>query len=436
MLKKGSGLAYYQVFLGIRFGSILLTGILLARLLQPEDLSSWENAFLWMNVLTFFWVTALGESLINHESILRIDELKIAFNRVSILAFCFSIVSGIVATISLFYDYSAHEESSKFSLILFFLPYILFFQPSLLIESYYLKNNEYKTLFITGSITYALFFICSILPVLLGLSLKISALLLGLLGLVRMGLAFSIFSLKSCKNDFKYITNTFILILPLIGIYLVAGASEQTGGMLASLLGDERAFVFFRYGSKELPLSLILANSISGIFSAKISSSLNNQKTKYIIYKELKQNILKIQNILFPVTILLLIFSKYIFEFVFGYAYIQASIIFDIFLFLLLSRVLFPQTILKGLGHTKSLFTISIIEAFVNLGLGLILFMLFGIQGIAWSVVIAFFVEKVLLIALLFKKEGIKPWVYIPVPSTIIYSIILISVFIIKTSIF
>jgi peptidoglycan biosynthesis protein MviN/MurJ (putative lipid II flippase) len=102
----------------------------------------------------------------------------------------------------------------------------------------------------------------------------------------------------------------------------------------------------------------------------------------------------------------------------------------------LLSRVLFPQTILKGLGHTKSLFTISIIEAFVNLGLGLILFILFGIQGIAWSVVIAFLIEKVLLIALLFKKEGIKPSVYIPVPSTIIYSIILISVFIIKTSIF
>jgi peptidoglycan biosynthesis protein MviN/MurJ (putative lipid II flippase) len=99
---------------------------------------------------------------------------------------------------------------------------------------------------------------------------------------------------------------------------------------------------------------------------------------------------------------------------------------------LLIPRLLFPHSILLGLNQQKTILMASVVEFTLNIVLSLTLLQFMGLQGIALGTVIAFVVNKTILLITL-NKQGIPPSAYIPLKQLSTYSVILVIVFILFT---
>ena len=182
-------------------------------------------------------------------------------------------------------------------------------------------------------------------------------------------------------------------------------------------------FAIFRYGAKEFPLSLLLANALSTALIPTLSGS--NQLEEGMTM--LKEKSKRLMHFLFPISILLILSSRWFYPLVFNKNFVESVPIFNIYLLLVICRLVFPQTLVMAMRKTKTIFIISIIEIAVNVIASYLLMLRFGLIGIAYGTVIAFFTEKGLLMWYLFHKTNVLPVKYIPIRTWIIYCIALLS---------
>jgi O-antigen/teichoic acid export membrane protein len=103
-------------------------------------------------------------------------------------------------------------------------------------------------------------------------------------------------------------------------------------------------------------------------------------------------------HILFPLTIILIFSSRYLFRFFYTETFEPSSEIFNILLMLIVSRTIFPQSVLIGLQKTNLIFKASIFEFSANLILCLVLTPLIGVKGAALGVVISYYINTLILV--------------------------------------
>jgi O-antigen/teichoic acid export membrane protein len=122
--------------------------------------------------------------------------------------------------------------------------------------------------------------------------------------------------------------------------------------------------------------------------------------------------------------------SPFIYPTVFNPEFAESASVFNIFLLLVISRFVFPQSILLGLGYRRAIVQGSVLELGTAIVLGLALGYVWGINGVALSVVLASFAEKAYLIYRVNKIEKVSASQYIPIKTWIICSVGLVAVFI------
>ncbi|MBA7585412.1 hypothetical protein ES708_27391 [subsurface metagenome] len=133
---------------------------------------------------------------------------------------------------------------------------------------------------------------------------------------------------------------------------------------------------------------------------------------------------------LFPISIIVMLFTRWLFPVMFNVNFIRSADVFLIYLLLIIPRLVFPQTILIGLKKTRVVLFGSFIEIVLNISLSLYLMQFYGLVGIALATTIVFVIEKIYLIAYNYFKLQIKPSEYIPVKFYLIYSLITIIMFV------
>jgi O-antigen/teichoic acid export membrane protein len=108
----------------------------------------------------------------------------------------------------------------------------------------------------------------------------------------------------------------------------------------------------------------------------------------------------------------------------------RSADVFVVYLLTILSRMLFPHTILMGMKKNRTVLRVSVIEVVINVGLSLWLVHHYGTVGVALGTIIAYFLAKVALVIYNYVRLGIPPQQYIPVKWYVGYSIVLGGVFI------
>ncbi len=139
-------------------------------------------------------------------------------------------------------------------------------------------------------------------------------------------------------------------------------------------------------------------------------------------------------HLLFPVVAVLLLFSHSIFPLIFNESYRESAVIFNIYLLLIIPRLIFPQSILMGSKKLWLLMWISGGELILNITFSLIFIPIWGIAGIALGTLAAFFSDKFFQVIYLSKYIKVPPETYIPLKNLIIYSFILLVCFIISVN--
>ncbi len=206
---------------------------------------------------------------------------------------------------------------------------------------------------------------------------------------------------------------------------LLSGGVEYINFWLVKQHYNDTDFLIYRYGAREIPFSALLAYSLSASLTAQIR--IQNLSTQQI-----NQKITQLIHLTFPISIVLLVLSKPLFQLLYGQSLYLAYQVFDIFLLLNISRVmLFDIYLLANQKHRfflfTSLFELIVVSVITYYGI----YNHWNISNIAFSVFITYFFERIILLWKL-KIMKIKSLNFFPWKIWGIYSIIIAILYVLK----
>jgi len=417
----------------MRFLAFLIISIVFTHTdLSKKDIGNFELLLFIASAITFFWITGIIQSLLplfnnNQSFVLRPKDYKSPelFNAFVLI----TIISVFIALLGFIFknNIQVYREAFPLPYATPLLLYILFSSPSCLVEYVYLLYNKANHIIIYGLISFTLQVFMVILPIEAGYSIDY-----GIWGLVVISILRFLWLLVLLKKyaiwkiSVNFIKEHLMLALPLMLSTLLSGSAQYIDGIIVSAKFSPEKFAIFRYGAKEMPLVTTLA---SGLNNAMLNQFSSIERVKFGLLT-LKKRSLRLMHILFPISIILLFLSDIIFPALFTRRFGQSSDVFMVYVLLIISRMVFPQTILIGLKKNKVIMWVSIIEIILNVGLTLLMIPRYGIVGVAVATVIIFVLEKIILIAYNYFKLDIRPDSYIPIGWYVFYSLFITLIFI------
>jgi Na+-driven multidrug efflux pump len=291
-----------------------------------------------------------------------------------------------------------------------------------------LNNRSYR-IFQYGLYTFSAQLVLVITPILLGKDIIWSVYgLLIITGIRWIWLIILLRRYTEMKVSWEFMKEHLYLGLPLVIASLISGSAQYTDGVIVSAVyRDPAVFAWFRYGAKEFPLVLLLANGLSNAMLPEFSTRL---RTKEALEK-LKLKSKRLMHFLFPSTMLLMIFTRWFYPRLFNPEFQKSADVFLIYTLLIIPRLVFPQTIVVGRKKTNISLIGALIEISLNIPLSLLMIKWgYNIVGVALATFIVYTIEKIFLAGYVWKVMKIRPSEYIPLKVYGIYCFLLAVMFI------
>lgn len=404
--------------------------------LTRVEIGQWEMFMFIAGLMSFFWVTGVIQSLLplyhrnktyskmGDNGSTKSPEIFNAF-----LLLCFFSLLFFVLGHSLKNSFSVFHFSGNVPYLNLLLLYILLSSPVCLIEYIYLLNNRSYRIFQYGLITFTAQMILIIAPILFGKDIIWS--IWGLLGITALRWVWLLILLRrytEMKISVEFMKEHLYLGVPLILTSLISGSAQYTDGVIISAVyRDPEMFALFRYGAKEFPLVLMLANGLS---SAMLPEFSTRERMKESLAK-IRVKSKRLMHFLFPSAMIMMLITRWIYPRMFNSEFQKSADIFLIYSLLIIPRLVFPQTVIVGRKKTHISLIAAILELAINIPLSLLMIKWgYKIVGVALSTFIVYTIGKAFLIGYLYFKMNIKPSEYIPVKLYAFYSILIAILFV------
>jgi len=422
-----SAFQFYQL---IRYSTLILIGIVFTKTALTQNAIGEYETFIFLGgAVSFFWLNGLLKALLPLTSQKNKTNIFSAF----VLIQFFSLLAAILLFLlqPLFSEFLLKgKEIPAIELLLLFL---VFGVPANLVEYYYLIKKYNNAIVIYALVSFFIQFLLVVLPIVFGNGIEMAIKGLITTSILRyFWLWIVMISNSEIQFSILFVKEHLKLGSPLIAATFLSGSAQFVDGFIVTSKFNEETFAIFRYGARELPLAMLLANALS---NAMLPNFAQKENLKQNLVK-LKKSVSKLMHFLFPVTGVLLLISHPVFPIIFNAQFEKSATIFNIYLLLVISRLLMPQTILNGLKITKPIMNASLFELLLNVSLSLIFVQFWGIAGIAYATVIAFLFEKIYLAAIVKSRLNISVSDYIPVKIYSMYSFGAIVMFIFAEIIF
>ncbi len=395
--------------------------------LTTFDIGQYELFLFIAGFINFFWVNALVRGMLGHIDTTNTQE---ANRQVAQVFYIFGFLALVFGSLFLVGQYLfGFFGSSGFVLIAGASLYSLFWTPSMLLEYSFILRNQHIPMYLSGFVTPLFFVLFCVAGAVITQS--VNGVILGTVVFAALRFfttAHFVFQLGMPRIDIQWIKRFLLFSVPLLLSAVIAESGVYVDGIIVNALFDEQTFAIFRYGARELPLNSILALGLSNAMIPMFIASNNPE----IELAELKSKTRRLIMILVPLSIIFLIFSDWLFIHVFNEAFGQSAIVFDVYLLLVLPRLLLPQTIIVGFRKNGLLVWVSIMEIISNVVLSVWWGIQWGIFGIALATLFSFMVEKAAMIYLTNKHLHIPPGKYIPIKTFLVLTIAIVFVFILK----
>jgi O-antigen/teichoic acid export membrane protein len=433
---KINNVSALQTFQFLRFLCFMAISIYFTKVpLSPRDIGSWEMLMFISGALSYFWVTGILQSFlplsqrsmafVQHK---RVDgkspELFNAF--VLLLAFSFAFALLIL----LMYGYTAtHTETPKIPYPGLLILYFILSNTSPLIEHIFLIQNKPRHIFRYGIISTIVQILAVCVPVMSGMGLESAVWGLILANALRfLFLLLLLFRHAEFRLSVPFILNNLYVGYPIMFSALLSGSTQYVDSLVATIAFDAGDFAIFRYGCKELPFVVMMTSGLNNALIPAFSVKKNIPD----VLAEIKTKSLRQMHILYPLSILVMIFSNVLYgRILFNPDFYRSADVFMVYQLMIISRVVFPQTILIGLKKTRILMWAAVIEIALNIPLSLFLVQYkYGVVGIALGSGLVHILEKFILMWYNYRKLGIPPKAYTPLTWYIFYSVLIGIVFV------
>ena len=416
----------------MRFTVFLIISVIFTKShLTRAEIGSWEMFLFIAGLISFFWVTGIIQSLLplyhrnkTYQNTGLNDKKKSPEIFNAFLLLCFFSLLFFVIGHSLKYSFSVFHFSGNVPYLNLLLLYLLLSNPVCLIEYIYLLNNRSYRIFQYGVYTFSLQLILVILPVILGKNIIWS--IYGLLAVTAVRWIWLIILLRrytEMKISAKFMKEHLYLGLPLVLTSLISGSAQYTDGVIISAVyRDPEWFAWFRYGAKEFPLVLMLANGLSNAMLPEFSTRTRMKES----LAKIKVKSKKLMHICFPATMFIMLFARWMYPRLFNPEFQKSADVFLVYTLLVIPRLVFPQTVIVGRKKTHITLIASILELVFNIPLSLLMIKLgYNIVGVALVTFVVYLLGKVFLAGYLWIKMKIRPSEYIPLRIYLLYSTLL-----------
>lgn len=432
MKKFLNTISAFQFFQLVRYSTLILIGIVFAKTtLTQSAIGEYETFVFIAGAVSFFWLNGLLQALLPlasgaENTQTNIFSAYIVIQLFSVLAaLCLFLLQPLFSELLL-----NHKSIPEINLLLIF---IVFGVPANLVEYYYLIKKNSKAIVVYASLAFSVQFVLVVLPVVLGFGIRTVLIGLVVSSVLRyLWLWYVFISNKEIHFSKSFAREHLKLGGPLVAATFFSGSAQFVDGFIVTSKFNEETFAIFRYGARELPLAMLLASALSNAMLPGFANKNNLQEN----LRKLKQSVSKLMHVLFPVTIVLLLVSKPFFPIVFNPNFADSATIFNIYLLLIISRLLMPQTILNGLKISRPIMMASFFELVLNVALSLVFVQFMGIAGIALATFIAFLFEKIYLGLVVRQRLNIRLAEYLSIRNYLLYSLVTIVIFIFAELIF
>jgi hypothetical protein len=421
----------------MKFTVFLIVSIIFTKShLTRAEIGKWEMFLFIAGLLSFFWVTGIIQSLLplyhRNKTFRKMGENNSGkspeiFN--AFLLLCFFSLLFFALGHSIKNNFSVFHFTGNVSYINLLLLYLLLSSPVCLIEYIYLLNNRSYRIFQYGLYTFIAQLVLVITPVLLGKGIIWSVWGLLIVTFARwVWLLILLRRYSEMKVSWEFMKEHLYLGAPLIITSLISGSAQYTDGVIVSAVyHDPGMFAWFRYGAKEFPLVLLLANGLSNAMLPEFSTRSMMRES----LEKIKLKSKKLMHLLFPITMVIMLFTRWFFPRLFNPEFHKSAGIFLVYSLLIIPRLVFPQTIIVGRKKTHITFFAALLELALNIPLSLMMIKWgYGIVGVALTTFIAYTISKIFLAGYVWIKMKIKPSEYIPLKVYLIYSILISILFI------
>lgn len=420
----------FQFYQLVRYSTLILIGVVFTRTaLTQRAIGEYETFVFIAGAVSFFWLNGLLKALLP----LSAQKEKTNIFSVFVVIQLFSLIAALLLFLlqPLLSGYLLNnKEIPEIGLLLLFLGFGV---PANLVEYFYLIKKRNSAIVVYALVSFFVQLLLVVLPVVFGYGI-----LMALKGLVVVSILRYIWlwvvlvSNSEIQFSVTFVKEHLKLGGPLVAATFMSGSAQFVDGFIVTSKFSEETFAVFRYGARELPIAMLLSNAFS---NAMLSDFAQKENLKQNLVK-LKKGVSRLMHFMFPVTAVLLLVSHWVFPFFFNEQYEKSATIFNIYLLLIISRLLMPQTILNGLKYTKPIMCAAFFELILNVTLSLILVQFFGIAGIAYATLIAYLFEKIYLMLFVQAKLNIAVSEYLPFNIYAIYSSGVIVIFIFAELIF
>lgn len=419
-----------QAFQILRQGSVILIAILLAKSSLPlSSIGNYEMLLYIGFTATAFWITGLAQGfLARYPQLEEKEQPSFLWSAYLVFLGLGILIGGILllGKTTILQFLAGQAEVPHYELFVLFLCIQV---PSFLVENIYLILKRPAQLLAYGVTGFIVQTSAVLLPVFLGYGLYWAIWGLVLTAIVKhCWLLYILFKDAQFSFQQSIALNWVYLSFPLAMYALIGGFHVAFDNWLVNYAyhGNEDMFAIFRYGARELPIALALSGAFGTALLPEVAASLETGM------QQIKEKSLKLFHLLFPISIILILSNKWLFPLVFSSDFGESVIIFNIFLLITISRLIFSRTILVGLNENKVIFFISLLELPINIVLSWVLVPYWGLAGIAAGTVIAYSFEKVGLCWFLYKKYGVSMHRYINMKWFWGYTLLLLLSFLIS----
>jgi len=209
-----------------------------------------------------------------------------------------SLFALVVIKLSVRFNWIAIEGNQEWYIV----GYCFLLIVGIIPEVYYLLYRKAKSLLIWAVVYYAIQLL--IVLILVFLRQPIEYIFLGYMAWQLLRFVWTLHLLKpNWYIDWLEQRKWFFFSLPLMGHFILGSGMDYLDGHLVSQFFSDSEFLFYRYGAKELPISIVLVNALSAALIPLLS-----QDTSQVTV--LRERTIRLINLLFPVSIALLFLSR------------------------------------------------------------------------------------------------------------------------------
>jgi len=392
--------------------------------LAKDLLGEYELAIFLIQLLTMAWSVGIKNGLVSYFPTLP-ESIKAGF-----LNGVFLVLLGLSSLVGLIW-YMCYDPFQQFLLgdsgkppSLIVLLYAILSVPIILVEVVLYLRSEAISLFRYSNVSAAAQLVLVAIALLYRPDLETIFFALLIWNVLRLIYLILLLGIKDFSLvDWSVIRHFLLFSLPLIFNMVLGYGMDYIDGIFVTHYFDASFFPVFRYGARELPLVSVLFASLSVAMIPILMK-------EGIGCKIVRIRSTRLMHFAFPIAIVLMCMSSWLFTTFYSEAFRDSAYIFNVYLLILTSRVFLPQVFNLALHQHAIINIATIIELVSNVVLSYTLVSDFGVMGLAMATVIAYAVQKVILIVYNYRVNGIKLSSYIDLRWYIGYSCVLISVFI------